>query len=103
MKVGILAYDGCTPSMIVGVLDILSFANGHHQAKKKGDLFDVSIITENGRPANGFSKFPIPAQRSIKTKSEFDLIYIPGFVGELDDILFQQKKLIDWVKQQYKR
>ena len=102
MKVGILAYDGCTPSMIAGVLDILSFANGNYQAKKKEDLFDVSIITENGRPANGFSKFPIQAQRSIKTKSDFDLIYIPGFVGDLDEILFQQKKLIDWVKKQYK-
>jgi transcriptional regulator GlxA family with amidase domain len=102
MKVGILAYDGCTPSMIAGVLDILSFANGNYQASKKEDLFDVSIITENGRPANGFSKFPIQAQRSIKTKSDFDLIYIPGFVGDLDEILFQQKNLIDWVKKQYK-
>jgi transcriptional regulator GlxA family with amidase domain len=102
MKVGILAYDGCTPSMIAGVLDILSFANGSYQARKNEDLFDVSIITENGRPANGFSKFPIQAQRSIKTKSDFDLIYIPGFVGDLDEILFQQKNLIDWVKKQYK-
>jgi transcriptional regulator GlxA family with amidase domain len=78
MKVGIVAYDGCTPSMIVGVMDILAFANDHYQSREKNDLFDVSIITETGQPANGFSKFPIQAQRSIKTKSEFDLIYIPG-------------------------
>jgi transcriptional regulator GlxA family with amidase domain len=103
MKVGILAYDRCTPSMIVGVLDILSFANVHHYQGKKDDLFDVSIITETGQPANGFSKFPIQAQCSIKTKSEFNLIYIPGFVGELDSILFQQKKLIEWIKKQYKK
>jgi transcriptional regulator GlxA family with amidase domain len=103
MKVGILAYDGCTPSMIVGVLDILSFANGHYQERNKKDLFEVSIITETGQPANGFSKFPIQAQRSIKTKFEFDLLYIPGFVGELDTILLQQKKLIDWVKKQYQK
>jgi len=103
MKFGILAYDGCTASMIAGVLDILTFANGHHQANKKDDLFDVSIITETGQPANGFSKFPIQAQRSIKTKSEFDLIYIPGFVGELDSVLFQQKNLIDWVRNQYRK
>src|SRR5918993_806132 len=103
MKVGILAYDACTPSMIVGILDILSFANGHYQTEKKRGLFDVSIITETGQPANGFSKFPIQAQCSIKTKSEFDLIYIPGFVGELESILFQQKKLIDWIKKQYKK
>jgi transcriptional regulator GlxA family with amidase domain len=103
MKVGLLAYDGCTSSMIAGVLDILSFANDHYQANKKGDLFDVSIITETGKPANAFSKFPIQAERSIKTKSEFDLIYIPGFVGEVESIIFRQKKLIDWVRKQYQK
>jgi transcriptional regulator GlxA family with amidase domain len=103
MKVGIVAYDGCTPSMIAGVLDILSFANDQHKADRKGELFDVYIITETGQPANGFSKFPINAQRSFKTKSEYDLIYIPGFVGELDNILLHQKKLIIWLGKQYQK
>jgi len=101
MKVAILAYDECTPSMIVGVLDIFSFANSQQQNKSKRDLFEVSIVTETGRPANGFSKFPIQAQGSIKTKVEFDLIYIPGFVGDLETIIVKQKKLIAWIKNQY--
>jgi transcriptional regulator GlxA family with amidase domain len=101
MKVGIVAYDGCTPSMIVGVMDIFAFASSHYQASDQKDLFDISIITETGLPANGFSKFAIHAQRSIKTKSEFDLIYIPGFVGEVEGIIIRQKKLIDWLKKQY--
>lgn len=103
MKVGILAYDGCTPSMVVGVLDILSFANNHYQSGKETELFEIFIITETGQAANGFSQFPIQAQRSIKTKSEFDLIYIPGFVGELEHVLPKQKKLIDWLKMQYQK
>ena len=89
MKIGILAYDGCTASMIVGVLDILSFANSQHVSQKKNDLFEIDIITETGKAANGFSKFPIQAQRSIKTKSQFDLIYVPGFVGDLEDVITQ--------------
>lgn len=103
MKVGILAYDGCTPSMIAGVVDIFSFASNQYQASTKKVLFDVDIVTEDGQPANGFSKFPIQAQRSIKTKSEFDLIYIPGFVGDLETILLQHKKSIDWLKSQFQK
>jgi transcriptional regulator GlxA family with amidase domain len=98
MKVGIVAYENCTPSMIVGVMDIFAFANSHY---RDNNLFDVSIVTETGQPANGFSKFAIQAQRSIKTKSDFDLIYIPGFVGEVDGVIIKQKKLIDWLKKQY--
>jgi transcriptional regulator GlxA family with amidase domain len=66
-------------------------------------LFDVDIVTENGQPVNRFSKLPIQAQRSFKTKSEFDLIYIPGFIGDLDSILFKHKKSIDWLKGQFQK
>jgi transcriptional regulator GlxA family with amidase domain len=103
MKVGIVAYDGCTPSMAVGVFDILSFANSQFQSRNESELFDVSIVTETGKAVKGFNNFPIYANHSIKGKSSLDLIYIPGFVGELDNVLPKQKKLIEWIKGQYKR
>jgi transcriptional regulator GlxA family with amidase domain len=103
MKIGILAYDGCTASMIAGVLDILSFANSQYKTKNKNDLFDIDIITETGEAANGFSKFPIQAQKSIKTKFQYDLIYVPGFVGDVEDLLLRQKNLINWLTRQYKK
>ena len=103
MKIGILAYDGCTASMITGVLDILSFANTQLVSGRKNDLFEVVIITETGKAVNGFSGFRIQAQRSVKNKSQFELIYVPGFVGDLEDVLRKQVKLIDWVKRQYQK
>jgi transcriptional regulator GlxA family with amidase domain len=102
MKIGILAYDGCTASMIAGVLDILSFANNEYKTKSEKDLFEIEIVTETGEPANGFSKLPIRAQRSIKTKLQFDLIYVPGFVGNLEELLHKQSKLINWLRRQFK-
>jgi transcriptional regulator GlxA family with amidase domain len=102
MKIGILAYDGCTASMIAGVLDILSFANSNHKSRNKKDLFEVEIVTETGATVNGFSKFPIHAQRSIRTKLQYDLLYIPGFVGDLEELLLRQKNLINWLARQYK-
>lgn len=103
MKIGVLAYDGCTASMIVGVLDILSFANSQQASGKENDLFELAIITETGKAVIGFSRFLIQAQRSIKTKSQFDLIYVPGFVGDLADVLPKQSKLTAWIKRQYQK
>lgn len=103
MKVGIVAYDGCTPSMVVGVLDILCFANSRFPSSDKGDLFDIFIVTETGKAANGFNNFPIHANRSIKGQPAFDLIYIPGFVGELDKVLPKQEKIVEWLLRQYKK
>lgn len=100
MKIGILAYDGCTVSMIAGVLDILSFANSQHKTKNKNDLFDIEIVTETGEAVNGFSKFPIQAQKSIRTKLRYDLIYVPGFVGDVEELLLKQHKLINWLTRQ---
>ncbi len=103
MKIGIAAYNDCTASMIVGVVDILSFANSQHNSKNGRDLFEIEIVTETGGAANAFSKFPVHAQRSIKTKSQFDLIYVPGFVGDVEEILPRQNKLINWLRRQYQR
>ncbi len=103
MKIGILAYEDCTASMILGVLDILAFANSQHKSKKGKDLFEIEIISETGKPVNSFSKFPIQAQRSIKTKFQYELLYVPGFVGDLEGLLLKEKKLINWLKQQYKK
>jgi transcriptional regulator GlxA family with amidase domain len=103
MKIGILAYDGCTASMVVGVIDILSFANSQRKSGKENDLFEVEIVSETGEAANGFSNFPINAQRSIRTKFQYDLIYVPGFVGNLEELLPNQAKLINWLKRQHKK
>lgn len=103
MKIGILAYDGCTASMIVGVLDILSFANSQYKSTNEHDLFEIFIVTEKGESVNGFSRFPIQAQKSIRTKIAFELLYVPGFVGDVDDVLSKQTRLIDWLQKQYQQ
>jgi len=102
MKMGIIIYEHCTASMILGVVDILSFANMHHKANTGKTLFDIEIISETGKQVNSFSHFPIQANRSIKTTRRYDLIYVPGFVGEVETVLNNEKKIIHWLHRQYK-
>src|SRR5687767_4907285 len=100
MKVGILLYTHCTASMVTGVADILAFANLQQAATS---LFDVAFISENGDPVKSFNGLPIIATKSIRSKTDYDLIYIPGFVGDVNDILQREKKLIHWITNQFKK
>jgi len=103
MKIGIIVYESCTASMIFGVLDILSFANSQQKSQKGRQLFELEIISETGEPVKSFSQFSIQARRNIKTKVHYDLIYIPGFVGVVEEVLLKQKKIVQWIKQQNKK
>lgn len=98
MKIGILAYTYCTSSMITGVADILSFAN----TQRSKTLFEVDIITPDGAPVLSFNKFPIAANKSFKTKTVYDLVYIPGFLADVNQVLQQEKNSIEWLKKQFK-
>lgn len=99
MRIAILAYPYCTASMVYGVLDILSFA-GLQQKKFK---FDIDIVSTSGKPVQSFNRQPVMATKSIAAKTKYDLVYIPGFLGDLSTILQQEKKDIAWLKKQFDR
>ena len=97
LKTGILVYPGCTSSMITGVWDILTLANGFYNQEHSKALFNLELIGENKLPINSFSGLTFTPHRSIKTKAIFDIIYIPGFIGEVDNAIALNQKLIDWL------
>ncbi|HEU5291709.1 MAG TPA: helix-turn-helix domain-containing protein [Cyclobacteriaceae bacterium] len=100
MKIGIVAYKNCTASMIMGVVDILSLANSQMQGRKK--LFDIEIITRDGKPVISFNGIPIRPSGSILS-SRFDLIYVPGFLADPLEVLASEKIMIDWLRKQGKK
>lgn len=97
LKTGILVYPGCTSSMITGVWDILTLANGFSGKEHTKPLFHLELIAENKSPINSFSGLVFTPHRNIKTKEIFDIIYIPGFMGEADNVIALNRKLIDWI------
>lgn len=86
--------------MLVGVMDILSLANT--QGKRKKPLFEVTIITRDGKPVKSFNQYPIIPSASIKSKRSYDLIYVPGFLGDPLQIISNEDKIIAWLGQQHK-
>lgn len=98
--VGVVVYEHCTASMVAGVMDILSLANSLSTASGGRELFTLDTVSFSGLPVNSFSYFPIQASKSIRSKTKYDIIYIPGFIGELEKILDENKALVKWISQQ---
>ena len=103
LKMGIFIYQHCTASMVLGVVDILSVANMQSGLANERSLFEIETISETGKPVRCFNGFLIDPNRSIRAKRKFDLIYIPGFIGDVDEILQREKRSIIWLRQQFKK
>jgi transcriptional regulator GlxA family with amidase domain len=100
MKIGIIAYQDCTASMILGMMDILALANTQVQNKKKG-LFEVSVISHDGNNVRSFNGYPIVCSSSIRAKRIYDIIYVPGFLADSMEVLSREQAVIKWLKAQY--
>lgn len=98
LKIGIVVYPNCTASMITGVWDILSLANEFNNKSQSGKpFFTLVLIAENNLPISTFSGLSFTPHKNIKSKEVFDIIYIPGFMGEVDATIALNSKLINWI------
>jgi transcriptional regulator GlxA family with amidase domain len=71
------------------------------QASKK-KLFDIEIITKDGKSVSSFNGFPIKPTGSIQS-SRYDLIYVPGFLADPLDVISSEKEIIEWLRKQGKK
>jgi len=102
MKIGIIAYENCTASMVIGMMDILSVANSQRLNKKK-TLFEISILTTSGQSVRSFTGYSIVPSYSILSKQHFDMVYVPGFLADPLITIEQGKSIIKWLKGLYKK
>ncbi len=100
MKIGIITYQDCTASMILGMMDILALANTQVLNKKKG-LFEVTVISRDGNPVKSFNGYPIECSSSIRSKRIYDIIYVPGFLADPMEVLSREQTVVKWLKVQY--
>lgn len=99
MKIGIIAYQDCTASMILGLMDILALANTQVLNKTKG-LFEVTVISRDGNPAKSFNGYPVACSSSIRSKRIYDIIYVPGFLADPMEVLSREIAIVKWLKTQ---
>ena len=100
MKIGIIAYQDCTASMILGMMDILALANTQVLNKKKG-LFEVTLISRDGNPVKSFTGYPVECSSSIRSKRIYDIIYVPGFLADPMEVLSREQEIVKWLRAQH--
>lgn len=107
LKVAIVVYEQCTASIVLGTLDILAFANIQWpDFKEEGDedeLFDIKILSPNNQSVSSFSGHAITPHFSLDEAGDFDLVFIPGFLGDWKRILANEEHIIGWTKEQHSR
>lgn len=97
IKVGILAYNNCTASMLYGIADILSLANVQRQSIGEKPLFDLEIFSLNQKMVRCFNGLTIAPTNQPTTKTNYDLVYVPGFVGECETMLKDEAAIVQFI------
>src|SRR5271167_1701656 len=98
VKVGVIIYENCTSSMVTGFWDILTLANQLHKQNYGAPLFNLELIGKDKNPINSFSGLSFTPQKTIRSKCDYDLIYVPGFIGGPDDVIDKEHEIIQWLK-----
>jgi transcriptional regulator GlxA family with amidase domain len=83
--------------MVTGFWDILTLANQLHHQQKGEFLFSLELIAQNAAPVDSFSGLTFTPKKAIDTETNYDLIYVPGFIGDVDEVLFAEQKTIKWL------
>jgi len=66
-------------------------------------LFEIQILTEDGKPVKSFNDYPITPVASIQSNTRYDLIYVPGFLGDPMEIISSEKNAIQWLRKQHQK
>ena len=98
IRIGIIIYRSCTSSMVTGFWDILSQANYLYQQQFGHSPFQLELVGESKKPIHSFSGLQFAATQTIQSKSKFDIIYVPGFIGEVDQVVEKEQKVITWLR-----
>jgi transcriptional regulator GlxA family with amidase domain len=96
-NIGIVVYRNCTSSMVTGFWDILTQANSLHKEEKGNILFNLELVAETNAPVNSFSGLTFFPHKTFRGRRDYDLIYVPGFIGDADRILNAEQNTVNWL------
>ena len=100
--IAILAYEDAVLSSISGAVDMLNVANGHLMSLGKEPFFKIELISD-GAPKGVQLSTPAQLQcrLSLEEASDADIILVPAFNGNPDEVLKKHARLVEWIGEQY--
>ena len=86
---------------IAGAFQMLKWANDTYRQETGKLLFQVELVGISSSSLSLEGVYKISVNKNIYEIRNTDLIIIPSVHGFIDEALKQNKKLIDWIAQQY--
>lgn len=100
INIAILALNNCMESSVTGPYDVLTVASIEWQksfSEKNEPLFNLSIITYDGKPVISFTGTTIQPSRQKTECNEYDIVFIPVIYEGLNTLL-ENSALINWLR-----
>lgn len=95
--IGIILYERCTSSMVTGFWDIFGLANQMYKNEKGYAPFSLELIGVSKEPVRSFSGLSMAPKKTLRSRLAADLIYVPGFIGDVDTVIAEEQRLIKWL------
>ena len=108
IEVLIVAVPETAGSALYGMLDVLMAAGNIWQSLVRSgtqqQLFNVRIVSTDGRPFNCGNHIPVHPDCAITDKPRADIVILPElWLGPDESIKGRYPALMDWIRQQYKQ
>ena len=105
MKVGILIYRHCSLWSATGPMEILQRANKtkeyYRKDYKNNTTFDVEFICSEEKGIDTSFPFSVTVKNTIFNHGSFDMILIPGFNSNPEQVIRHTKEASGWLREQY--
>ena len=101
--VSILVPESAVLAAIDDPRHVFSQVNSFAEAAGKPPVFDIHFVGLNKQVRLHDSAFTVHSDALLNEVKHTDLIFIPAFYGETNEILETNKQFIPWISEQYKQ
>jgi transcriptional regulator GlxA family with amidase domain len=106
MNITILALEGCLPSAVIGIADVLAIAN--MAMRRRGDAirFRCRIVSLDGRDVEAVRGQKIAVDGAIEDLASHDAIIVPGLLVDLKTVagrVTKTGKAAGWLRRRHAR
>ena len=102
IRIGVLAFEGCTALTVIGPADVLRKASAIHADLYGKPAFEVLLVGVASRSVVTDSGMPLACHTTIDALEDPDLVIVPALEGDPWLRAQAEQGCIDWLLRQYR-
>jgi transcriptional regulator GlxA family with amidase domain len=102
-SISILVFEDAVLTSISGSLEILTGTNRFLKGAGHKEVFEVDLVSEKMRNIQLQLPAQFMCQKTMDEVLETDLILVPSFITEPDEVLLKNRKTVEWIRMMRQR